>query len=201
MLNEFQPEILNIQITADKENGIYESDMATANALKSSAFKIYLLENPGYPLLLKYLDTKEPVAQTFWSNLIARNRFAGNDESKLQLPLSLFNNAYVRKDFRRSTELIDCDKLKVIANEFTEGDSLSVSLYPSFELESALRAHVSNRVEGATAIRDFILKIQEKAKVEKYEVVSGVLFVSTTKTRMLQYCKIPSILNLKVKKD
>jgi hypothetical protein len=182
---------LEIQIEADKHNGVFVSEAVTDRTLELVTYEIQFVHSAGLSFLYKYLRNGRDIpAAVKWSHAIAKHRFAiDDDDDKLELFYAL--EAATIKDgyFEKTESLLDCKTSKLIVQD-PESD-FKIGFYPRVNINTTSFWKLVHSLEaGNKDIESFFATARQRAKDKKYEIVQGVLFAYTREGRKIQSCKI-----------
>lgn len=182
---------LEIQIAADKHNGVFISEAVTDRTLELVTYEIQFVHSGGLSFLYKYLRNGSDIpAAVKWSHAIAKHRFSiDDDDDRLELFYAL--EAATIKDgyFEKTDSLLDCKSNKLIVKNF-ESD-FKIGFYPRININTtSFWKFVPSLEAGNKDIEDFFSIARQRAKDKKYDIVQGVLFAYTREGRKIQSCKI-----------
>ena len=188
--NALDAAIVKVQIDADEAHGAFISEPVSREDMYTLTGSVQISRKPGMSLLYEFLtDKKDITSAVKWSNAIAKNKYAKGSE-RLALPRSVIETAIQKGWFKRSTNLLDCEPMKVKVKS-VDGDNLNVSFYPSLLTKGELLRSSSSQVDAAnSSLNGFISFVSKKATEEKLSSVSGIVFAYTVNGKALQSCEL-----------
>ncbi len=131
---DYYTAILEIQIEADKENGVYISDDETEKSFKKAKGEFALI-NPlsSHSVIESYIDHSDEGIE--WSRAVAKYRFSNYPDERLDLIRTLLSSATADGYFDKTEKFLDCTSNTVIYDDFEYSGNLLISFHSSVSLE------------------------------------------------------------------
>jgi len=186
----YRDRVLEIQIQADKDHGIFVSLDESEENFRKAREEFGLARNSGLQILDYYLqdgnedEYKEAIE---WSTALAKYRFAENDHEKLELIKDLIDSAIAKGDFERSDKIIDCETKQIEFDNLAENERVMISFHASVRSDIDLWGNASTTQEGRVRVNSIFSGLEKMGQKHKKEVL-GVLYAWSLDDHQLESC-------------